>query len=103
MQRYRMRPREVNAIQFDGTRAGVERVVAWMAVAAPGSLIRPRTEYIGWDDATGYLELEVKDMEHGCMAGDWVLVTEVHDDRTIWFIDDATFRKYYEAVPPASE
>ena len=99
MQRYRMRPRAIDAIQFDGTAAGVERVVAWMAVAAPGVLIRPRTEYRGWDDPTGYLELEVQDMEHGCMGGDWIVITETDGHNTPWFIDDATFRKYYEELP----
>jgi len=99
MQRYRMRPHAVHAMQFDGTSAGVERVVAWMAVASPGSVVRPRTEYAGWGDPTGHLELEVKGMDHGCMAGDWVVVTEVHGQDTTWFIDDDTFRKYYEEVP----
>ena len=103
MQRYRMRPKDLDAIQFDGTAAGVERVVAWMAVVAPGIPIRPRTEYRGWDDLTGYLELEVKDFEHGCMGGDWIVVSEVHGRATPWFIDDSTFRKYYERIPQSGE
>jgi hypothetical protein len=98
MKRYRMRPEAVDAIQFDGSASGVERVVAWMARVAPGMPIRPRTEYAGWDDLTGHLELEVKDSEHGCMAGDWVVVTEAGGKRAAWFVDDAMFQRYSEEV-----
>ena len=89
-------------MQFDGTAAGVERLVAWMATVAPGIPVRPRTEYRGWEDLTGYLELEVKGFEHGCMGGDWIVVSEVDGQKNPWFVDDRTFRKYYEAVttPP---
>lgn len=85
-------------MQFDGTAAGVERVVAWLALVAPGIPIRPRTEYRGWEDLTGYLELEVQGFDHGCMAGDWIVVSTVEARSTPWFIDDQTFRKYYEPV-----
>ncbi len=93
-----MRPQVLDATQFDGTAAGVERAVAWMAVVAPGIPIRPRTEYRGWDDLTGYLELEVRGLEHGAMAGDWIVVSEVDGARSPWLIDAATFSKYYEPV-----
>jgi hypothetical protein len=93
-----MRPREIDAMQFDGTPAGVERVVAWLATVAPKLPIRPRTEYRGWEDLTGYLELEVPDTEQGCMAGDWIVVTDVDGRKSPWFINDSTFRKYYEPM-----
>ena len=85
-------------MQFDGTSAGVERVIAWAREAAPDWPVRPRTEYSGWGDLTGHLELEVMGTEQGAMGGDWLVVTEVDDERTIWFLNDATFQKYYEPV-----
>jgi hypothetical protein len=97
--RYRMRPRVVDAMQFDGSRSGVERVVAWMQTVAPDCPVRPRTEYSGWDDLTGHLELEIKGMEMGCMASDWIVVTNVDGQDSVWSIDDASFRKYYEELP----
>jgi hypothetical protein len=97
VERYRMRPREVGAMQFDGTAAGVERVVRWMQQEAPGHPVRPRTEYRGWEDLTGYTELEVRGIEHGAMPGDWIVLTEVDDEVAVWFIDDRTFTKYFEA------
>lgn len=98
MQRFRMRPTPVDAIQFDGTAAGAERVIAWARTVAPSWPVRPRTEYVGWDDLTGHLELEVKGTEQGAMGGDWLLVTHVDDHFTVWFVDDATFQKYYEPI-----
>ncbi len=98
MKRYRMRPTTVDAIQFDGTSAGVERVLAWIRQVAPGRPARPRTEYAGWTDTTGHLEIEVRGMEHGAMAGDWLLVTVADDQKTVWFVDEATFAAYYEEV-----
>lgn len=93
-----MRPTPVDAIQFDGTSAGAERVIAWARTTAPAWPIRPRTEYVGWDDLTGHLELEVKGSEHGAIGGDWLLVTTAEGRTTVWFIDDATFVKYYEPI-----
>lgn len=98
MAQYRMRPQILEAMQFDGTSAGVERVVAWMAVVAPEIRVRPRTEYRGWDDLTGYLELEVMGIEHGCMGSDWLVISEVEGRKTPWFINHATFDKYYEEL-----
>ncbi len=34
-------------MQFDGTTAGVERIVTWTGVVAPDWPVRPRTEYKG--------------------------------------------------------
>jgi hypothetical protein len=96
--RFRMRPRVVDAMQFDGSVTGVERVIAWARTVAPDWPVRPRTEYIGWEDLTGHLELEVMGMEQGAMSGDWLVVTDADDRTTIWFLNDATFHKYYEAV-----
>ena len=93
-----MLPRSIDAIQFDGTNAGVERVVAWAQAIAPDLPVRPRTEYTGWEDLTGHLELEVKGMETGAMAGDWIIVTSVEEQRSIWLIDERSFAKYYEEI-----
>lgn len=97
-----MRPQILEAMQFDGTSAGVERAVAWMAVVAPTTRIRPRTEYRGWEDLTGYLELEVMGLDHGCMAGDWIVISEVNERKTPWFVDAKTFQEYYEEVSAAT-
>ena len=99
MPQYRMRPQILEAMQFDGTSAGVERVGAWISVVAPEIRVRPRTEYRGWDDLTGYLELEVRDLEHGLMGGDWLVISEVEGRKTPWLVDADTFRKYYEEIP----
>jgi hypothetical protein len=98
MQQYRMRPIPVDAMQFDGTSEGAARVAAWMREVAPTIPIRPRTEYAGWQDMTGHLELEVMGMDQGCIAGDWIVVTVVDEGRRIWFVDESSFRKYYETV-----
>lgn len=93
-----MIPIPVDAIQFDGTAAGVEEVVSWGRTVAPQWPIRPRTEYSGWNDATGHLELEVMGMDSGCMAGDWILVTVAEERQRVWIVDEATFAKYYEEI-----
>ncbi|WP_375386829.1 hypothetical protein [uncultured Amnibacterium sp.] len=35
-------------------------------------------------------------VEHGAMPGDWLVVTGVQAKTSVWFIDDATFEKYFE-------
>jgi hypothetical protein len=99
MPQYRMRPQILEAMSFDGTSAGVERVLTWVAEVAPEIRIRPRTEYRGWDDLIGYLELEVKGIEHGCMAGDWLVISEADGQKMPWLVDAKTFQKYYEEIP----
>lgn len=93
-----MRPRVVDAMQFDGTSAGADQLIAWAREVAPGWPVRPRLEYRGWDDLEGHLEIEVKDLETGCTAGDWILFTSVDEQLSVWLIDEASFDKYYEAV-----
>lgn len=98
--RYRARPHRVEALQFDGTASGVERMAVWLAARLPGWPVRPRTEYLGWDDTTGHIEVEVRGLEEGLTGGDWLVVGGDREDAPpLRAMTDRRFKELFELEP----
>ena len=101
-QRYRKKPVEVEAVQFEGGPLNATQVIGW--IMANGGVARwheasPAHDYLG-EDALEHLSLNTLHGTFRAMVGDWIVRGPSGD---FWPVKPDIFAETYEAVESSDD